>query len=238
MDTVILACEVLRHELELLTSAMQNPPPIKYLEQGLHSNPEQLRAKVQEEVDAFERENGGELTILCAYALCGRALCGVHSSRATLVFPKLHDCIPLLLGLEQKQFTTLHSGPIYWLAPGFLQSSIFAPQLSPEMLLRHAEYERKYGPAKAARLMEAEKRMMQNYTKACHIRWAELGDKYVADAKKLADSVPLPYDEVEGSSGYLAELLQGGKDRDKFLHLTPGQTIDMEPDGGICAVVL
>lgn len=238
MTKVVLACEVLRHEIEKLMAEMQEALPVTFLEQKLHDNVDVLRSKVQETVDALEQEYQGDLTILCAYALCGRALCGVRASRATMVFPRLHDCIPLLLGLKQKEFSSTYSGAVYWLSPGFLQGSIFSPQLSIEALKRFAEYEKKYGPAKAARLMEAEKRMMQSYTKACHIRWPEMGDTYVEDAKKLASSVPLPYDEVQGSSGYLAALLQGGLDHDKFLHLAPGQTIDMDMDGSICAVAV
>ena len=102
MKTLLIACEVLRPELEVLASDMRNPPPMNFLEQRLHDYPEKLRSAFQGLVDAFEQENDGPLAVLCGYGLCGRGLCGVHASRATLVFPKLHDCIPLLLGLDQK----------------------------------------------------------------------------------------------------------------------------------------
>ena len=75
---------------------------MNFLEQRLHDYPEKLRSAFQGLVDAFEQENDGPLAVLCGYGLCGRGLSGVHASRATLVFPKLHDCIPLLLGLDQK----------------------------------------------------------------------------------------------------------------------------------------
>ncbi len=237
MNTLLLACEVLRPELEMLTIDMQDPPAMIFLEQKLHDYPDSLRSKFQEVVDAFEKENDGDLTVLCGYGLCGRALCGVHASRATLVFPRLHDCIPLLMGVEQKQAgatISSHGGATYWISPGWLQSFLIPFHL--EEHKRFALYEQKFGPARAARMVEAENGMLKNYSQACHIRWPEMGETYVSDAKKVAECIPLPYAEVEGASGYLAELLHGGKDPKKFLHLTPGQTIDMDVEGTICSV--
>ena len=119
MKTLLIACEVLRPELEVLASDMRNPPPMNFLEQRLHDYPEKLRSAFQGLVDAFEQENDGPLAVLCGYGLCGRGLCGVHASRATLVFPKLHDCIPLLLGLDQKGANaSSREGATYWISPG------------------------------------------------------------------------------------------------------------------------
>ncbi|MFR4118912.1 MAG: DUF1638 domain-containing protein [Bilophila wadsworthia] len=101
---------------------MRNPPPINFLEQRLHDYPEKLRSAFQGLVDAFEQENDGPLAVLCGYGLCGRGLCGVHASRATLVFPKLHDCIPLLLGLDQKGANaSSREGATYWIGPGWMK---------------------------------------------------------------------------------------------------------------------
>lgn len=238
MNTVIIACEVLRPEMELLAQDMPAPPSMLFLEQKLHDYPEKLRETFQEHVNTFEKEHQGPLTILCGYGLCGRALCGVHSSRATLVFPKLHDCIPLLLGCGQQDANAASSreGATYWITPGWLTSFLIPFHL--EAHQRFALYEKKFGPAKAARMVKAEDALLVNYKNACHIRWAEMGDTYVSDAKEVASVTALPYSEREGSSGYLAELLQGGKDLEKFIRLTPGQTIDMNTDGAIISLQL
>lgn len=237
MNMLLIACEVLRPELEMLKAGMQDPPPITFMEQKLHDYPDVLRGKFQEIVDTFEKESEGPLTVLCGYGLCGRALCGVRASRATLVFPRLHDCIPLLLGLEQKQANaSSREGATYWISPGWLQSFLIPFHL--ESHKRFAMYEKKFGAAKAARFIQAENGLLANYTQACHIRWPEMGEDYVPDAKRVADCIPLPYSEVPGSSGYLADLLRGGKDLKKFLHLMPGQTIDMDVEGTICSVCI
>ena len=54
MKTLLIACEVLRPELEVLASDMRNPPPMNFLEQRLHDYPEKLRSAFQGLVDAFE----------------------------------------------------------------------------------------------------------------------------------------------------------------------------------------
>lgn len=236
MTTVILACEALRPEIQILTDEMPSPPVIRYLEMGLHTYPDILRGAFQEAVDTFEKEIDGPLTILCGYGLCGRALCGVRASRATLVFPKTHDCTPLILGVEQKKVrSSTPTGAIYWLFPGmFTCATVFTRHLDEEA--RFAEYEKKYGPVRAARLLKLENDYMKDYSQACHIRWAEMGDKYVSEAKRVAQCVYLPYAEVEGSSGYMAELLQGGRDPEKFLRLAPGESIDMDVEGAVCSV--
>ena len=178
MKTLLIACEVLRPELEVLASDMRNPPPMNFLEQRLHDYPEKLRSAFQGLVDAFEQENDGPLAVLCGYGLCGRGLSGVHASRATLVFPKLHDCIPLLLGLDQKGANaSSREGATYWISPGWLKYFLVPFHL--ESYRRFSVYEKKFGAAKAARMMKAENALLDNYKNACHIRWPEMGDAYV-----------------------------------------------------------
>lgn len=237
MHTVVLACETLRPELELLTAELPNPPETRYLEQGLHSYPDRLRAAFLAAVAEFEAKIPGPLTIICGYGLCGRALSGVYARRAILVFPRLHDCIALLRGLKpHENKASSQEGRTYWISPGFLKYFMIPRHLGTDGRL--AMFEKKYGPARAARLLAAENALYKNYTQACHIRWAEMREAYVPDARKVAESVSLPYTEVTGSSWYMAELLAGGENPEYFLRLQPGQTIDMDVDGGIHAVPL
>lgn len=235
MKMLILACEVLRPELEMLAAKQSEPPVMQFMEQKLHDYPDMLRAKFQEAVQAFEKGNGGPLTVVCGYGLCGRGLCGVHAERATLVFPRLHDCIPLLRGQGPSESRApSHECGTYWITPGWLDS--FLVDFHIEVHKRFAVYEKKFGPIKAARMVKAENALLKDYKQACHIRWPEMEDKYVPLAKEVASCADLPYAEIAGSSWYMAELLGGGKNPEHFLHLRPGQTIDMELDGTICTV--
>lgn len=221
MKTLLLACEVLRPELEMLAAELTDPPEFQFLEQRLHDYPDKLRATVQERVDAFEQDNKGEerIKIIFGYGLCGRGL---------------HDCIPLLMGCGQKEAgASSREGVTYWLTPGWLQSFLIPFYL--EAHKRFALYAAKFGEVKAARMMKAEKSNLSAYKKACHIRWPEMGETWVADARKVAGEMELEYSEIAGRADYLRKLLAGGEDPELFLHLQPGETLDMDLDGAIIA---
>ena len=149
----LIACEVFRPELERLTRAMRNAPEVTYLEQGLHDTPDELRRRVQQAVDALEAK--GETIIFLAYGLCGRGLTGVTGHTATLILPRVHDCIPVLLGATQEQANESSlGGGTYWLSPGWLRYSQTSFIQNREK--RFKEYEERFGTDSAAYLIELE----------------------------------------------------------------------------------
>lgn len=164
----LIACEVFRPELERLTRAMRNAPEVTYLEQGLHDTPDELRRRVQQAVDALEAK--GETIIFLAYGLCGRGLTGVTGHTATLILPRVHDCIPVLLGATQEQANESSlGGGTYWLSPGWLRYSQTSFIQNREK--RFKEYEERFGTDSAAYLIELEGSWLRNYTNACLILW-------------------------------------------------------------------
>jgi len=231
----LLCCEIFRPEIELISRETTELPEIHYLEPALHNIPDKLRSSVQNAIDALEKKHGDKLTIAVGYGLCGRGLCGVHAAHATLVFPRVHDCISLLLGkAHTKEHALSREGAIYWSSPGMLES--FQKELHLEYHKRFALFEEKFGMAKAIRLMNAEKALFKNYTCLGYIAWPEMDLRYTETAKQVAEDIAIPYMEYQGSSTFVRELLAGGQDKRKFIHLHPGQTIDMDMDGGIIAV--
>ena len=232
----LIACEVLRVELEHLRDVLDLPVRLEFLEQTLHDNPEALRRELQAAINRAEDSPEPPQALLLGYGLCGRGLTGVSSRKAVLVIPRVHDCIPLLLGVDQDRSGELaRSGGTYWFSPGWLGYSQVA--FIKERGKRRAEYEEKYGPDNAAYLMELEAGWLQNYTSACLIRWESFKNRYVKDARAVAEDAGLPYREQEGSDGYLRALLEGGEDQSRFLHVPPGKTIDVAEDGSVCIVL-
>lgn len=235
MKTLLIACEVLHPELEVLASDMRNPSPMNFLEQRLHDYPEKLHSAFQGLVDALEQENDGPLAVLCGYGLCGCGLNDVHVNRVTLVLPKPHDCTPLLLGLDQKGANASpREDTTHWISPERPKYFLAPFRLEPHR--RFSVYEKKFGTAKAVWMMKTENALLDNYKNACHIRWPEIGDAYVDEARKVAEATLLSYSEIWGSSAYLAGLLHGGQPGERFLHFVPGQTADTDAGGTIYAV--
>ena len=231
----LIACEVLRAELEHLRDALGLPVRLEFLEQTLHETPDALRQELQAAINRAEDSPDPPQTLLLGYGLCGRGLTGISSRKAVLVIPRVHDCIPLLLGVDQDRSGELaRAGGTYWFSPGWLGCSQVA--FIRERNKRRADYEEKYGPDNADYLMELEAGWLRNYTGACLIRWEYFGDRHVKDARAVAEDAGLPYREQEGSDGYLRALLEGGEDRDRFLHVPPGKTIDVAEDGSVSVV--
>lgn len=210
-DMHLIACEVFRPELERLTRAMRNAPEVTYLEQGLHDTPDELRRRVQQAVDALEAK--GETIIFLAYGLCGRGLTGVTGHTATLILPRVHDCIPVLLGATQEQANESSlGGGTYWLSPGWLRYSQTSFIQNREK--RFKEYEERFGTDSAAYLIELEGSWLRNYTNACLILWEGWEDEreLVRTAKAVAGDAGLGYRELPGDPNFIQALLDGGKD--------------------------
>lgn len=237
---VVLACEVLRPELELLAAAMEHAPEVRFLQQGLHDTPNQLREQVQAAVDDSEQSLAPERLVL-GYGLCGRGLTGVHSRTCTLVIPKVHDCIPLLLGQKQDVCGAYsQGGSTFWMSPGWLGCS----QLT---FIRHrearrAEYTARFDADAADYLIDMEASWLASYKRAALIRWDGVMSRSTLDAcmqeaRTVAADAGLPYAEEPGNPSYLKALLCGGNDGERFFQLTPGQSIDIGPDGQLHVVV-
>lgn len=230
----LICCEVFRPELEWLAARMSLCPTSVYLEQGLHDRPEELKKRLQEKIDFLEKN--GEERIILGYGLCGRSLTGVFSRRATLLMPRAHDCISVLLdsGQGDTASASLDSGT-FWMSPGWLRYAQL-PFMG-QRQARHEEYEKLYGKDNADFLMEQERQWLANYTNACLIYQDDFPDlvEVRRDAQMVAADRGLQYREARAGHSWLLELLEG-KSGERMLELAPGYTPDIDADGNIIAV--
>ncbi len=226
----LIACEVFRPELEHLYQKMDVPIEFIYLHQGLHDTPDDLRNELQKAIDSIEEEYS-PTEILLAYGFCGRGLYGIKTNKAKLILPKVHDCIPVLLGDgPDKEIRPVEYAQTYWLSAGWLKySQVEHIKLRAE---RYQEYIELYGQDSADYLMEVELSWKQNYQELTLIYWDGLYDNSLQEnAKIVKEDMKLPYKERKGSSWYLQELLDGGQDTNKFFHITPGNTLEINASG-------
>lgn len=246
-DTIVVSCEVFRHEIELITSEMENPPPVYFMEMGLHERPDKLRETIQDFISKQEAKRQDDFTILLAYGLCGQGLSEIHCTKATLVLPKIHDCIPLLLGIKQDDACEVSlNGQTYWQSPGWV--SYAHSEFLRNKEAKFNEYVEKYGEDNANYLMQEQLGWLQNYQTVRLIRWPQITQMEVRakkssgffedEARCFAGEAELPYSDCAGSDNYLRALLEGGEDADLFLHIKPGSTAQLNADGAIVAVEL
>ncbi len=224
MKSAVIACEVMRYELEMLCENIENTPCLYFLKQGLHDTPKLLKNELQAKIDEVEAANPELTHLVLGYGLCGKGLEGISASRCELVIPRVHDCIPLLIG-SVAAHQTEHSRECgtYWFSPGWLTWSVI-PYLD-NRHGRHNGYIEKYGEEKAKILMTMEDGILAHYTRACLIQWPTLGEAYRKTAAEAAQRSNLPLETIDGDSRYLTALLTGPWDPERFVRIPPGHTI-------------
>ncbi|MGE5850199.1 MAG: DUF1638 domain-containing protein, partial [Candidatus Methylomirabilota bacterium] len=110
----LIACEVFKDEFEATC-----PPDLRrtYLPQGLHRTPGKMPAAIQKILDGLSPE---VQTVFLGYGLCSNGVAGVTARAASLVMPRVHDCIALLLGSRKRYEAEVAACPgTYYITPGW-----------------------------------------------------------------------------------------------------------------------
>lgn len=213
MRTAILACQTLKAELALAIQETKVDFPIIYLESGLHSTPELLHKRIQEEINRIDNVD----TILLLFGYCGNSLLGIKSDKVKLVLPKVDDCIPLLLGSCEIRKNISKEMGTYFLTKGWLDYE--------NNLIK--EYERcieRYGQARTSKIMKI---MLGHYKRFMLIdTGAYLLESVLAQTQDIARKLNLCHDVTPGSLRLFYKLLRGEWD-DEFLVLEPGTAVTL-----------
>ncbi len=118
MKKAVISCEVLYSEISKLVNG--EDIKVEFLPQGLHNRPDSndMREEIQDKIDELD-ECGVYDAIILGYGLCGGGVKGLTSKKCEIVVPKVHDCIPLLLGREYIK-GNIDAGGTYYLSRGWI----------------------------------------------------------------------------------------------------------------------
>ena len=227
--TAVITCAVLETEIRHFARSLPQVVGIQILEQGLHNEPEKLRAKLQTAIDSVEAQANAEVIVL-GYGLCCRGTQGVRTRRCRLVIARAHDCITHLLGSKERyaQYVKEHPGT-YWYSPGWNKHHL--PPGKERYVALYKKYVENYGEDNAGYLMESEQHWFRTYNNAAFV---ELGvgevEKDLAYTQRCAEWLGWRCDHLCGDPGLLRVLLGGPWDRKRFLVLQPGQTFRFTAD--------
>ncbi len=208
--TLVMACATVIEEMLPLL-----PPGIKHqvFDFGLHINPEKLRRTLQEAIDAVSDQYD---TIILGYGLCSQAVIGIKSEHATLVVPRVDDCIAIFLGSRSEYRAQSRAEPgTYYLTKGWIEVGDTP----------FGEYDRmlqRYGKDRADRIIKI---MLANYKRLALIDTGQYElDRYREYALKTAERFGLRYEEIQGSDALVRKMINGPWD-DDFVVVQPGATI-------------
>lgn len=232
-----IVCKVLRREACFCAGRSKNVIDTVLMEQGLHCEPDRLRAELQKALNQTQDSQGrGYDASLLGYGLCGKGILGL-SAKIPIVVPRGHDCVTLMLGSKERyrQYFDSHRG-IYWYSPGWIETGT---QPGKERHERGLEgYIEKYGRDNAGYLMETEEGWIKEYNRATYIDWG-FGDceQEKEYTKRCARFLGWTYDELKGDAGLMQRLVDGRWSKDEFLVVRPGERIaeDLTSEGIITA---
>ena len=194
---------------------------IRWYEIALHDRPDELRAKLQGELDSLDARDDIDAVVL-AYGLCGLGTAGLRAGRHPYVLPRAHDCITLFLGSKERyaQHQRGCPGCMYY-TPGWNRARR-VPGPDRFAYIRE-EYAKQFDEDDVEFLIESEKQTWAMHDTATYI---DLGtpdaEAEAAYAMRCADSLGWKFEHIHGDPILLRDLLWGNWDDERFLVVQPG----------------
>lgn len=215
MDTLILACNTIKDELELAAAESGNPHPFLWIESGLHLVPESLRRRLQEELDKID----GVKRVVLGFGFCGNAVVGIKTGNFELVLPKADDCITLLLGSKEERERCSSKGGVYFLTKGWLEGEV-------NIWKEYHSVVARFGPERADRIYKI---MLAHYK---YLGLIDTGaydlPALIPHVREISSVLKLDLLVLKGADSYLKRLLTGPWDNEDFITIPPHTTVELD----------
>ncbi len=211
-DVLLIACPAVLGELE---EGAADQIDCQTLDPQLHLSPERLKEGLR--VAVAERDKPGA-TIVLGYGLCSNAVLGLKTDHATMVVPKVDDCIAMMLGSNEAfaaESAKAHGS--YYVAKAYLDEC-------DTIMSEHEKLIEKRGAERAERMMRL---LLEHYTRIVLINTGRYDvEPYRARMEAFAETFDLTVEEVPGTTRILDALVEGGWG-DDFVVAPPGHELTL-----------
>ncbi|MCB2145585.1 MAG: DUF1638 domain-containing protein [Deltaproteobacteria bacterium] len=207
----------------------------KFLEAGLHEQPELLKKKLQEAIDDVSATGKAD-RIVIGYGVCGRGTVGIQSRDIPLSIPKVHDCIAMFLGGSEAYRREFKKFPgTYYISAGWHEEK--AVPVSQRKLqawygdkrVHHDDIARRYGDQAADRTIAFLNSWQKNYQRAAYIdTGSRNGSTYENHAREMADAYGWRYEKISGSLALIEKMLVSTRTTDDILFVEPHHVIEFD----------
>ena len=202
----LICCKTMMEEIETMKP---DGLPVEYMEYALHRTPDKLREELQRRIDEEKEAD----TLVFVYGLCSRGLDGLKSGDKTLVIPRVHDCISLLLGSRDKYSEEFEDNPgTYFLSKGWIDQEADPYQ-------EYQRYREQYGEENAQYIIDES---YKNYKRVAFIE-TDLPDleKYEQYSREVADFLGAGYEKMIGEKSFFEKIVSCDWDK-SFVVVPPG----------------
>lgn len=214
MSTLVVACRTISDELNMAIRETGCNYPVLWVDSGLHVYPDSLRDHLQKELNRI----GNVDLVLLAFGYCGNSLLGLTPPAYRMIFPRVDDCITLLLGSKERRNEISDEMGTYFLTKGWLD-------YEKNIWVEYQESIKRYGKVKTDRIY---KMLLEHYKRLGIIETGayEL-ESFLERTKNIAKDLKLKHHVIPGTTRYLKKLLTGPWD-EEFILINPGETVAME----------
>jgi hypothetical protein len=244
---VILACEMIEDEVRLALTSLpaEARPPLVWIESGLHDRPERLKAALTELIGRLDEgaREGKPVTVpsvrpgrgpaaerrqevqvgpvdevILALGFCGNALKGLGAEHLALVFPRVDDCISLLLNHGCVREEIPRNPRSYYLTRGWFDHES-------SMTEAFEEWTERFGRERAETLRAT---MFAGYEQVNLIDTQAYDlEECIPKSRSVAEDLKLDHGVVTGSVQLLEKLFRGERDSE-IVVVPPGEKIGFD----------
>lgn len=186
------------------------------IEAQLHVSPKRLKEALR--VAVAEADLPGA-TIVLGYGLCSNSVLGLKTRHATLVVPRVDDCIAMLLGSNEAFSAVVErERGSYCVAKAYLEEC-------DTIMSEHEKLVEKRGRERAERMMRL---LLKHYTRIVLIDTGRYDlEPHRVRVAEFAATFDLAVEEVPGTTRILDALVGGGWD-DDFVVAPPGHELSLQ----------
>lgn len=214
---VMLGCRMLE---PLLTPLLDPAIPTSFLDYGLHARPTEMQPALQERLDALPEP----ATVIIGYGLCGNGVVGLSAGRHTLVLPKVHDCVAMVMGSHQAYLDDFRSNPgTYYLTRGWLD-------IGEDPLHEYKRIVKRRGREFAERVIGS---LYGGYRRICLLAFSseeidEIRPRAAPIVQFCQERWGVSYDEIIGDPSFIERLARPDLHQEQFLLIPPGGEVTQE----------
>lgn len=193
----VVACDIMKLELDKLLSKTPGITEIIYLEAALHCHPKKMKEAVMENMMAIRDKVD---VIFLGYGYC-QSLKGIeHEIDIPVVMPQMEDCIQIFMTPEKHREAVRKEIGTWFMSPGWAE-------IGAEMVIKGNHLDRvvQYGKDP----IEMAKRIMSAFRTGLYIDTGVGNDDYyIGRANEVCDIFSLTLEKTTGTSVVLEEHLE------------------------------